>query len=334
MAQNSPNTINQRDGFLDHIARWLQVTAFTDLDAVEQLFVQDAFELALDRVAAEFNWADLRQEFEFNTGLEPQTLLATVSGTTGVVDPSSLELNDAAATFQNDNIDVRDAVLINMEKVYRVSVIPSAETTLTMTQLYTGAASTTAAYTVGRDIYPLPDDMGWLVSVLDQTDGRVIPVLAEDDFLHKTEGRGIFGRARVAMLGLQHPLETTTPEFAQRELRLWPIPDETRGYRVRYIRLPEYAVGGTDQIEFGNSMQAMLIHAVLVDVHARRGTSGDESGTPARFHEAKYQQMVRLFSKRDVNRSHQEDLRMSRQWIPGRRFDGISQAVGKETVEE
>lgn len=325
MAMDSVNNLGTRDHLLDHIAYWLHKKDFARIDPTDQRFILDVFEFALDRVAGDAEWMNMRKEAGIATGF---TGIAKFDGTTGSVTQGTPTFIDAAATFQTWGVRAGDFILPSTTEIaYRISSVDS-ETQVTFDQPYAQATAVgTLAYELGRDTFPLADDCWWFRSIQDMDNGNQIIIMSQQDFIERTDNREIFGRPDVVVMHDSPATGGTVGDTnVGQRVKFWRTPDAIQSLRYQYLALPTAIAQNS---EFQPHMVQLLVHATLVDVWQQR-----DEGQKSQFHEGKYRQLLDMFRDRDQNRSQTPLGEMRRQFIPGVRTQKLFIARGPEIVRE
>lgn len=332
MALNSFNNLGTLATVRDHVARLEGKLNFAALDATTQSIYNDFLEIAADRIAADLDFKSFLRHGEFRSGFTLASTgasAATLTGSDGAISGNPQRtFTSASSNFSGHTVVQDDALsLPDVEGVYRVLGAITG-TTFTFQSDYAGTAVSSLAFTLARDRYPLDDGVTWVTSLQDVTNGTMIPIVSEEDFLEKTGGRFVAGTPQVAMLDGTVPTSTSPSgtESTVQFLKLWPFPDIIISFRYRYYRLPD--VSAADH-EFQPHLAGLWINATMVSVWARK-----DEFQRAQFHDAQYRTLLEGARRKEVNRSHQRDLRMVRQFIPGQRFDRFFVARGRETITE
>jgi len=339
MAMDSVNNLGTRHHLLNHIAYWMHKKDFARIDPTDQGFILDVFEFALDRVAGDADWMNMRKEAGFSTGISSVgTGTPTFSSITGAISLGSTAFSDGNATFQASGVRPGDLIIsAKTEIAYRIASVVS-EAGLVLDQPWAEATLSDLAYTIARDTYALAPDCWWLRSMQDMEDGTQILIMSHQDFIVRSDNREILGRPEIAVMldstagvsvtsaGLPTPAQTLGVETVGQRVKLYYAPDSIRPIRYQYLALPN-AISQNSQ--FQPHMVQLLVHATMVDVWQQR-----DEGNKSAFHEGKYQRLLGMFRKRDQSRSQTPFSQMRRQWVPGVRDGTGYVARGPEIVSE
>ncbi len=303
MAQNSTNTIYGLSGFRDHLALWLGQAAYSTLDTSDKTFLNDAIEMGIDQIGAEADWAFTKNVTQ---GL---TVLPTY--TTGTVAVTNLS-ETVTGTGTGWDTAMDSSTLAALTDVFNVSGYASyarlatyaSGTSITLESEFAGTTATGASYTVGRDRYLLNDGVWDVKQVEDTKNGAIIPVVPMAELEARATGGFQTGNPQYCALGHATP-DTSSGTGTRQYLQFWPIPSATVSYRIRYTAVPTFP---TNNFELAIHMMELLLHRVLVQWWAMKAEF-----ERSQFHEARYQQLLPLFKKRDQQRARTK-IRMRKQF--------------------
>lgn len=122
----------------------------------------------------------------------------------------------------------------------------------TLDRPYEGTTISGVGYRLFTNVYPLPDDFKAPVDVEGAEDGFPLTLLTGDELSTSAGFRDVLGDPAVGVV--------TSPDGASWQVELFPIPDQAKGYPVRYQRSAD-AFDGTNT---GASPLAFVSDAVLL----------------------------------------------------------------------
>ena len=301
---SSPNSLATLTGARNHIALWLGASAFTNLDADLQAFVNDAFEKALDRVSREGTFRFLLREAQIST-VAPYTT-GTVSVTAG--DATVTGVGTAFTT--SSNVLKHDKFVLGTTGAYRVLSVTDG-TNLELFSEWAGTTAATQTYAIGRDEYPMAAGLLWLTRLWGIETADVITLITPEEWTRLTGGRYTTGKPTHACLVGADPSDASNyaggTGTAQR-IQFYPVPDARYAFAYSYKTMPTWP--GTTFESF--SVMDLVLAAALRQVFWRMG---DESN--ADRWEAEYQRLLVQTRTQEIHRTVRARVIAKSRWRRG-----------------
>lgn len=292
MAINSPNSLGTLTGLRDRMAQAIGADDYAGIAQTErQAEIDNALEASLDRLHIEAELKTHQREGGFVTGFlnDNDTLTGTAIATS-----DSNNFSDGTATFVTDGVRTGDKLQASSDGFFRVVTV-NGEADFDMEPSWSLASDAAVAYTLYRDEFPLNPDVWWLKEIWEmQPDARQIPIVSESQLRRETGDQNQnTGRPEFAMIS--SPTGSETAEVIGTRIRLWPVPDASRGYRYVYQALPTFP---TTAVSESPHMHLLVFHGAMVELWTVRGEADRVA-----LHERHYLRLVELSARRDVNRT-------------------------------